>query len=214
VPSSEKDAVTATDPSPDDDPSRQTAAIRADLHAAGYDVASLHELRESGTRYKDAVPVLAAWLRRVTDFGLHESLLRALAVPFAKKDALQPVIDDFTHIDTGNSEVDTELRWVAGNALEVLWDDTAFDQLHAICADTGYGRARQMVVIGMGKSQNPAAADTLIRLLDDNDVRLHAVQALRKLRPDAAHEPLTRLRDTQDAYMRKEIDKTLAKLAG
>ncbi|WP_370290218.1 HEAT repeat domain-containing protein [Nocardioides sp.] len=206
--------ITPSTPAPDpDEAAAQAAAILDDLRNAGYVVASLHDLRESGTRYQDAVPVLASWLPRVTDFGLHESLLRALTVPFAKQAALQPVIDDFTRTYTGSEAIDIELRWVAGNALEVLWQDTAFDQLRDLCVATRWGRARQMVVLGMGKSKHLDAADTLIGLLDDDDVRLHAVQALRKLRPAAAREPLARLRDHHDGVMRKEIDKTLAKLA-
>jgi hypothetical protein len=205
-------STTPGSPQPPSSRAAQEASILADLRGAGVEVPSIHALREHGGAYRRAVPVLTAWLPRVTDFGLHESILRALAVPFAKPDALQPVIDDFTSMDTGNEEADVELRWVAGNALDVLWDDRSFEELRDICADPSYGRARQMVVLGMGKSKHPEAPAVLIRLLGDDGVRLHAVQALRKLRPASARPVLVELRPTQDAFMRREIDKTLAKL--
>jgi hypothetical protein len=35
------------------------------------------------------------------------------------------------------------VRWTVGNALEVLWDDSRFDELVALARDESYGKARR-----------------------------------------------------------------------
>lgn len=194
------------------DPVRQQAQILAELQAAGYeDLESVYQLQELDRKYESAVPILVSWLPRVVDYSLKDSIMRDLAVPFAKQ-ALKPLIDAFVNMDTSQDPTGWRLWWVAGNAIEVIWDDQYFDELREICLNRDYGRGREMVIRGMAKSKHPEAGPTLIKLLDDPAVPVPAIIALRRVRPHGARHKLEEMRPTQERWIQKEIDKTLAKL--
>ena len=198
-----------TAPRPED-PAAQEGAIVAELREAGFDVDSAYALRERYSSYRDAVPVLVRWLPRVRDRDLKEMLLRNLATRSARA-ALPAVIEDFRTMDTSADRTGWQLRWAAGNAIEVLWDDMWFDALVELATDPAYGRGREMVVRGLAKSKRPEAGAVLVSLLDDEDVRVAAVIALRKHpRPDARAR-LEALREDQEAWVQREVDTTLAK---
>jgi hypothetical protein len=167
-------------------PAAGEQVILAELAAAGYRVRSLAELRHSGARYRSAVPVLLHWLPQVTDRKLKGEIVRALTVPWARPAATGPVIEEFRRADASVDPTGTGLRWTIGNALEVLADDSSFEELAELAQDSRYGKARQMVVLGLGRSRRPEAATVLMGLLDDPEVDGHAVKALGKLRPPAS----------------------------
>ncbi|MBC9733389.1 HEAT repeat domain-containing protein [Nocardioides marmotae] len=194
-----------------ENPQAQAAAILEELRIAGYDVDSVYSLRERYRDYRDAVPILAGWLPRVRDMDLKEGLLRSLAVRFAQA-ALPALIEDFTRMDTSVDPTGFQLRWAAGNSIEVLWDDRCFDDLVALATDRAYGRGREMVVRGLGRSKRAEAADVLIGLLDDPDVLVPAVIALRKHPDPRARGPLEKAHAGQERWVQKEIEKTLATL--
>jgi len=97
-------------------------------------------------------------------------------------------------------------------ALEVLWDDTRFDELVALTTDQRFGSARQMVVLGMGRSKQPEAVDVLVRHLDDPVVSGHAVKALGKVRDPRARAGLESMTADQRTWVRKAAEKALSRL--
>ncbi|EGD40659.1 hypothetical protein NBCG_05083 [Nocardioidaceae bacterium Broad-1] len=185
------------------------------LAEVGYPLASLHELRESGTRYKSAVPVLVDALTTTEDLGELEAIVRALSVPWAKKEALAPLIDRFRSLPaTGDQRVES-VRWVIGNAIEVLWDDALYDDLVGILSDRRYGRAREMIAEGARKSKRPEIVDTLVSLLTDPDVNGHAVRALARIKvPITGARPgLEAMLKDNRAWVRTSTVRALAKVA-
>jgi hypothetical protein len=193
-------------PAPGEEP------ILAELAAAGYRARSLADLRHSGVRYRDGVAVLLGWLQRVTDRKVKEEVVRALTVPWAKPAAARPMIEEFRRVDMSVDPTGTGLRWTIGNALDVLADDSVFDELVDLARDRRYGRARQMIVLGLGKSKRPEAVEVLVGLVDDPDVDGHAVKALGKLKAPAARAVLERKLNDQRAWVRGEARRALAKL--
>jgi HEAT repeat protein len=163
-------------------------------------------------RYRKAVPVLLEWLPRVTDRKVKEEIVRALSVPWAKPDATRPMIEEFRRVDESVDPAGTGLRWTIGNALDVLADDSCFEELVGLVHERDFGKARQMVVLGLGKSKRPEAAQVLLGLVDDPDVDGHAVKALAKLKSPAARAALERKLDDSRAWVRGEARKGLAKL--
>jgi HEAT repeat protein len=188
--------------------------ILAELAAAGFPARSLADLRHSGTRYRDAVPVLLRWLLRVSDPKVKEEIVRALSVPWAKPAATEPLAEQFRLVEASVDPTGLGLRWVIGNALDVVFDDAAFDAFAELAADRSYGKARQMVVLGLGKSKRPEAVGVLLGLVDDSDVDGHAIKALGKLKPPAARAALEAKLDDKRAWVRGEARKALAKLPG
>ena len=181
-----------------------------DLAAVGYSVGSVSELRDSSVRYTDAVPVLLRWLPRAETPKEKEQIVRALSVPWARQLALGPLIEEF--IASPGDPKSESLRWAVGNGIEVLWDDARFEELVALARDERYGKAREMVVLGIGRSKRPEAAAVLIELLDDPVVNGHAVAAVGKLRDPRAREGLCRMTEDGRAWVRKEAKRALAKL--
>ncbi len=140
---------------PDDEAGVRESDVLREVAEAGYSFDSLADLRTSGLRYREAVPVLLSGLQRVTDQKVKGEIVRALSVPWAKPIATGPLIEQFrqVHDDTGMG-----LRWTVGNALEVVWDDARFDELVALVRDESFGKAREMVVLGLGRSKKPEPA--------------------------------------------------------
>lgn len=179
------------------------------LAAVGYDVESIADLRNSGVRYRDAIPVLLSGLQRSGDQKVKEEIVRALSVPWAKPAATGPLIEEFKQVE---DETGLGLRWTVGNALEVVWDDARFDDLVSLARDATFGRAREMVVLGLRRSKKPEAGAVLIELLADPLVSGHAVTALRKLRIPEARPGLERMLGDDRAWVRNEAKRALAAL--
>lgn len=186
------------------------APILAKLRDVGHDVESLAQLRGTGTRYPEAVPVLVDALATVTDKKTLVEIVRALSVPWARPVATRPLADLFRRVDDPTG---LGLRWVIGNALEVVWDDGLFDELVDLARDRSFARAREMVVLGMGRSKRAEAGDVLIELLDDPDVNGHAVKALAKLKLPRSKPGLQRMTTDSRAWVRKAAESALKKLA-
>jgi len=187
--------------------------LLSDLAAAGYEVGSVSELRTSGTRYRAAVPVLLKWLPLAASLAEKEEIVRALSVPWARTAALAPLIEEFRALPAPAEPREELFRWAVGNGIEVLWDDGRFDELVDLARDQRFGKAREMVVLGMGRSKRPEAGDVLIALLDDPVVSGHAVKALGKLKVSRARPGLERMTSDRRAWVRREAEKALSKLA-
>jgi hypothetical protein len=194
---------------PAETPAAEEGPILAELLEAGYGVGSLAELRHSGVRYRKAVPIMVAALSVTTEAKTLMELVRALSVPWAKPDATSSLVGLFRRVEDSTG---LGLRWAVGNALDVTWDDARFDDLVELARDRAYGRAREMVVLGLSRSKRPEAGDILIELLDDPDVNGHAVKALAKLKVPHARPGLERMLDDDRAWVRKEAQRALAAL--
>lgn len=179
------------------------------LRELGYSFGSLAELRTSRLKYGDAVPILLSGLEDSTDQKLKAEIVRALSVPWAKPAATGPLIEQFRSVE---DESGMGLRWTVGNALEVVWDDSLFDELVQLAHDRSFGKAREMVVLGIGRSRRAEALEVLIELLDDPVVSGHAVKALRKLKAPEARPYLERMLRDDRGWVRKEAQRALASL--
>jgi HEAT repeat protein len=190
-----------------------TDSLLGDLAAAGFPVDSVWGLSQSGSRYRAAVPVLVTWLPRVTSPSEKEGIIRALSVPWARPEALGSIIDEFSALPVPGDPRQELVRWAAGNAIEVLWDDARFDDLVELAVDRRYGKAREMVVLGLGRSERPEAGRVLVELLEDPVVSGHAVEALARLKVPEARPGLERMTADNRAWVRRAARRALAKLA-
>jgi len=187
-----------------------------DLARVGVPVTNLWELVNGEVQYRAAIPVLVDWLEELDERvpaedreKVREGLVRALTVPAARPSAAPALIDAFRRVDDPSG---LGPRWVIGNALEVVADDSVFDDLRAIVRDPGFGKARQMVVLGLARSKDPGVVSLLIELLDDEDVAAHAAMALGKLKANEARPALERQLESPQPLVRREAKKALAKL--
>jgi len=194
---------------------REAAApVLADLAAAGYAVDTIGALRQAGPKAKDAVPVLAGWLPRVTDDAVRADIVRALGVRWAKA-AAPALIEEFRRIPPEPSTLDGGLpgpRWAVGSALAETATDAVFADLAELARDKRYGRDREMVVLALGNMRTPDAVGVLLDLLQDDDVAGHAVMALGKLRAQRARPAIEALAGHPKSWVRQEVRKALKRL--
>lgn len=182
-----------------------------DLRNIGYDIHSVDGLRHSGEKYDAAIPVLLYWLPRVPLPHAKESIVRALSVPWAKSMAGPILIEEFEKAPKDANLFQWHaLRWTIGNALEVIAEPSLLNKLIEIVTNKENGKAREMFVLALAKIRDPRSIQTLIKLLDDEQVAGHAVVALRKLKATQALEHLARFTDHPQAWVRKEAKKAIA----
>jgi HEAT repeat protein len=190
--------------------------LSTDLARAGVPVTELWELVNAKAQYPAAVPVLLDWLRHIEDRvpaeereKVREGVVRALTVPAARPAAAPALIDQFRRVVDPSG---LGPRWVIGNALEVVIDDSVFDDVAAIVQEPAFGKARQMVLLGLARMKDPRTVPLLIELLEDEDVAAHAAKALGKLQATQARAALERHVASSGPAVRREAKKALAKL--
>jgi HEAT repeat protein len=183
--------------------------VLAELKSVGFDFASVSDLRRSGGRYREAVPVLMRWLPLLDELQDREEIVRALSVPWARPAAALLMLAEFRR---ASAAAESGLAWAVGNALEVVSDDCVFDQLVELVSHREFGLSRQMVVLALGRSKRSDAVSVLSGLLDDEEVSGHAVMALGKLRAVAARERVAPFVNDRRAWVRKEAKKALLRM--
>lgn len=159
-----------------------------------------------------AVPVLLGLMRRVTHPAIKQGVIRALGTPSAKGVAERDLIRYFEEIpETEWAWEDT--KWVIANTLEILASDEIGEDLIRLATESCHGRARQMIVLSLGRLRSIQVLDTLIKLLGDEDVAGQAVVALGRLGDGRALPALQpKLRDRR-AWIRRAAKTSINKLS-
>jgi HEAT repeat protein len=181
-----------------------------ELRLKGYPIATVADLYNGRLHYPEAIPILLKWLPRVDDPDIKEGIVRALSVSWAKPMAARPLIQAFRY---ASDDSWMGLPWAIGNALSVVADDSVYDDLVELIRDKKYGKARQMLAFALANTKNPKAVDVLIDSLQDDDLTLHAVIALGKLKAKKAEEPLRTFLEQPNADLRREARKALEHIA-
>lgn len=187
---------------------RSAADLLGELAGAGFVVGSIRDLLAQGEAIRKAVPILVRWLPLVSDSALKEDIVRTLSVPWAHS-AAPALVAEYERVDdlTG-----TGLRWAIGNALEVLANDEIADDLIRLAKDRRFGRAREMVVLGLAKLSSPDVPGVLSGLLTDDDVVGHAVMALGRLEAQQARQLIVPLLKHSKRWIRKEAGKAIDRI--
>ena len=193
------------------------AQMIGDLQRTGIAVHDIWDLVNTRRQYREAVPILIDWLERLgtppvrpEQRRLLEGLVRSLGVPAARPAAAPALLALYRTLPRG-TQFDA-LRWAIGNSLSTVADVKSLPDLITLATDRANGRSRQMIVLGLARFKDPGIPDVLISLLDDNDVKAHAVMALAKLKPPTARGPLENLVNDPSPLVRREARKALAKI--
>lgn len=103
------------------------------------------------------------------------------------------------------------VRWAAGNAIAVVADSTVFADVADLVREPSYGTARQMPVGALprigDRTNRGTVTEILVDLLSEDDVGLHAISAVRKIRATDARPALEHLLGHgRDAVRRRAQD--------
>jgi hypothetical protein len=162
--------------------------------------------------HERAVPVLLECLPRTEDPRVKEAIVRHLSTKYAKPIAAGPLVEEFRRTPADQQA----LKWAIGNALDAVTDNDALPELLEWVRDQQHGSGRQMIVLRLGRApKRPEIAETLVDLLEDEDVALHAMSALRQqLGPKAARPHIARLQSHPSDRIRAQAGRELKKIDG
>lgn len=90
-------------------------------------------------------------------------------------------------------------------------DDSVFGEMVKIAQDRKFGADRQMVVHGLKNMRNPAVVPVLVGLLDDEEVTVQALAALRLMGATEARSAIEPFLTHKNTYWRNEAKKSIAK---
>jgi hypothetical protein len=204
-----------------------------ELTGIGYQIDTLDDLRHQGRSWKAALPVLLRWLPKIDDPSVKESIVRCLSVPWIGRQATAELIEEFTKYapmfpEAPNPWVGNQLRelseeekkagpyfnlaWAIGNALSIVSVEGFEDQIIQLCRNRKYGAARQMLILGLGRFGSSEAEQTAVESLNDDQVQLHAIGALAKMKSKRALFELEKLLTDKRAAVRKEARKAITKI--
>jgi hypothetical protein len=143
-----------------------------------------------------AMPVLIEMLPTLSEPKVVSAVAGHLRRPWARPGAFEPLRAAFERW----ADDDSGVGWALGDALGSAAGKRDGPALLSLAVDPRYGRSRQMIVSALSRfKKDPAVAPALESLIDDPDVALHAMGALRMVIGNERALPfLRRIRDTHE----------------
>jgi HEAT repeat protein len=177
--------------------------VLLELRKVGLNVASIFDLVNTKEKYPEAIPILVQLAKKdYADPRVLDGVIRALTVKEAKGAANETLLKVYARLASEHELV----RWSIGNAFSVIITPKDVDQVLQIVQDKSSGMSRQMFVIALGGFRNsPKIESVLIQLLDDEEVVLHAIKALTKLRSQRARPHLENLSNSPRSVIRQAV---------
>ena len=186
------------------------------LRARGLTVSSVYDLVNSKESYSRAVPVLVMHLPEVKDLSVKEGIVRALTVKEARGVAGPALVREFKSLPYEGATLDQVqmLKWAVGNALSVAATESDFQDIVELLRETRHGKAREMLAVALGRTQDPRAPNVLQEMLKDEGVAGHAIIALGRLGASQARDQIERFLVDERTWVRKEAKKALERIDG
>ena len=113
-----------------------------------------------------------------------------------------------------SSALDESTRWALGNSVSLIAEASDLGELINLAIDKKFGRAREMIVAGLGRfsRESDEAFEALRQLVNDPDVSGHAISALGNSQRVAAASVVEKFTSHPDAFLRREARRALSKL--
>lgn len=182
--------------------------VLKELLNVGLSLNSIYDLVNTNEPYPEAILVLLNCLSEETDDKTKEGIIRALAIKEAIGKTGLILINEYNKIPREKSL----LRWAIGNTMYTTISEKDVQDILTIVSDKSNGFSRQMFVAALGKFQLAEVESVLLDLLFDEEVVLHAIEALGKMRSIKAKEEIIKLTNHKKSVIRKEAIKALKKI--
>ena len=184
--------------------------IKSELEKVGISINDIYDLVNTSQSYPLAIPVLLDLLQEgIEHIGTRAGVVRALAVKEAIGIASPVLIAEYHKVPRDNMM----LRWAIGNTIFTTITDDDIESVLSIVQDKENGMSRQMFVAALGKVKSEKAEDILIKLLYDEEVTPHVLEALSKLKSKKAKDKIATLTNHSKPLIKKEAIKALKKLS-
>ncbi len=159
--------------------------------------------KTSAKPYKD---ILLKYIEALTGKEL-EMLIRALSEKGISNVSSRLISFFENKIDYPNLDL-----WVVGNALSIIDDKTSYQEILKLCQNKEFGNSRQMMMTTLRKIGTEESFKTLIDSLQDETIRGHAIDELRKLGDPRALKPIENTEVRKGLFEEKAKKKALEKL--
>jgi hypothetical protein len=198
------------------------------LTDAGLRLKHLPHLINRDIDYSAQVPVLIEWLPRVEYAPVKATIAQALTVQKARPAAASALLHELRRapperplpppdewpdsIENSNARL---LRSALGQALAFTADDSYFDAISELIEDAATGSARSELIsdyLGRFRPLRERAIPILRRLLSDDDLGRYALKPLARLRATEARPEMERFLHHDQAWVRRDAKRALAKL--
>ncbi|CAD0002418.1 HEAT repeat domain-containing protein [Flavobacterium salmonis] len=180
--------------------------IKAELAKVGINIEDIYDLVNTDKPYPTAIPVLLNLLKQgIEHSGIKEGVIRALAVKEGIGLASPVLIDEYYKTPKDKML----LRWAIGNAIYMTITSSDTENVLQIVENKENGMSRQMFVLALSKVKSEEVENVLIKLLDDDEVAAHAIEALGKMKSQKSKEKIFRLLDHPKDLIRKEAKKAI-----
>ncbi len=154
--------------------------------------------------YKDIVDILIKYLTYIDDEVEKEEIVRILSKKFAKSEYFNTILfKEFFKSDSLN------YKWAIGNAFCYVLIKKNIDEVIKIILNKDNSKSREMFVIALSKFKTREIECLFIKLLKDDDLTSHTLEAVRKMKFKGALPYVKRYAEDKRKLIRREALKTL-----
>lgn len=173
------------------------AMIITGLRKRGYSINSINDLMRLSSKERELIPFLSGLLEQFTDENDKEFIVRCLGVK-GFQEIISKLLEEFKTAK-GNS-----YRWAIANSINIIHDMTIEQELITLSENKKYGAGRQMLVLSLGCYKTDSSIKCLRGLLQDEEVRGHALRALGKCGNSEVLPDIQKYCDSDNRWIRKE----------
>lgn len=173
------------------------AMIITGLRKRGYSINSINDLMRMSSKERELIPFLIGLLEQFTDENDKEFIVRCLGVK-GFQEIIPKLLEEFKTAK-GNS-----YRWAIANSINIIHDMTIEQELITLSENKKYGTGRQMLVLSLGCYKTDSSIKCLRGLLQDEEVRGHALRALGKCGNAEVLPDIEKYCDSDNRWIRKE----------
>jgi HEAT repeat protein len=192
---------------------REDAMVVAALRDVGIIASSVYDLVNSREPYPQAIPVLLKFLPYVSNDRIKEGVARALGVKEAKPIAAETLIREFEKYPS-ETPSQQHTKWAIAHALATVADDSVFHEIVSLLDDKAQGWARSGMVPALCNMvmHRERAITLLMKLLDDDEVKVQAMIALGNLRVLQARARIEVFLKHNDSWVRRQAKRAILKI--
>ena len=187
---------------------KEYSSMTSELADVGVMISSVYDLVNTAKSYPNAIPILLNHVNKDYHERNKEGIIRALAVKEARGKASPILIAEYHRTPKDKMS----LRWAIGNTIRMTITEDDVESILPIVQDKTNGTSRQMFVVALGKVKSEKAENILINLLDDEEVILHALEALGRMKSKKAKDKISMLTEHPKDLIKKEAKKALKKI--
>ncbi|MCB9764318.1 MAG: hypothetical protein H6739_31385 [Alphaproteobacteria bacterium] len=152
------------------------------------------------------------WLPKATWRGLRADIARTLSHKSLKPVAAPVLIAEFKRAVDPAIKGSNLPREFAAQALEVVADESCFDEIAELALDPKYGEARTSLAFVLARLKHPRRDEVLVALLDDDWMCSLAIDNIGKKGLYHLRDKVEPFAQSDDKDVRKLVAKTLERL--